>query len=57
VRNTDGEWVSAPPVPGAIVCNTGDLLEFWTSGLFVATVRDFNVTLEKKALRKSTKEN
>jgi isopenicillin N synthase-like dioxygenase len=38
LKNSEGIWVQVPPIPGAIVCNTGDLMEFWTSGLFRATV-------------------
>ena len=32
-----GEWVEVPPVPGAIVVNLGDALEFCTGGLLRAT--------------------
>ncbi|KAH6760253.1 hypothetical protein C2S52_009299 [Perilla frutescens var. hirtella] len=27
VRNIDGEWISAAPVPGTFVCNIGDMLK------------------------------
>lgn len=33
VRNLSGEWISAPPIPGAFVCNIGDMLKVkypWT---------------------------
>ncbi|MFH8250966.1 isopenicillin N synthase family dioxygenase [Microbacterium sp. B2969] len=33
----DGEWVDAPPVPGAFVVNIGELLEYATQGYLVAT--------------------
>lgn len=33
-----GQWRSAPPIPGAAVINTGDLMERWTNGRFVSTV-------------------
>ena len=33
----DGEWVDAPPVPGAFVVNIGELLEFATDGYLKAT--------------------
>lgn len=33
----DGEWVDAPPVPGAFVVNIGELLEYATSGYLTAT--------------------
>lgn len=31
VCNPKGEWVAAPPVPGAFVVNMGDLMERWTN--------------------------
>lgn len=37
VMNGAGEWIDAPPVPGAYVVNIGDMLEVWTNGQFVAT--------------------
>jgi isopenicillin N synthase-like dioxygenase len=37
VLNGAGEWIDAPPVPGALTVNIGDLLELWTNGAFVAT--------------------
>ena len=33
----DGEWVDAPPVPGAFVVNIGELLEYATNGYLIAT--------------------
>jgi isopenicillin N synthase-like dioxygenase len=32
-----GEWVDAPPVEGAFVVNTGELLEYATQGYLIAT--------------------
>ncbi len=32
-----GEWVDAPPVPGAFVVNIGELLEYATQGYLMAT--------------------
>jgi isopenicillin N synthase-like dioxygenase len=37
VLNGAGEWIDAPPVPGAFTVNIGDILELWTNGTFVAT--------------------
>ena len=37
VLNGAGQWIDAPPVPGALTVNIGDLLELWTNGEFVAT--------------------
>lgn len=37
VMNGDGQWIDAPPLPGTLVMNIGDMLEAWTNGYFVAT--------------------
>ena len=37
VRNGQGEWIDAPPIPGAFIVNIGDMLEVWTNGEFTAT--------------------
>jgi isopenicillin N synthase-like dioxygenase len=37
VMNGAGEWVAAPPIPGAFVINIGDLLEIFSNGRFVST--------------------
>jgi isopenicillin N synthase-like dioxygenase len=37
VMNGAGQWIDAPPVPGALTVNIGDLMELWTNGEFVAT--------------------
>jgi isopenicillin N synthase-like dioxygenase len=37
VMNDAGEWIDAPPVPGALVVNIGDMLEVWSNGTFTAT--------------------
>ncbi len=34
----DGQWLPAPPLQGAAVINTGDLMERWTNGRFRSTV-------------------
>lgn len=33
-----GQWVPAKPIPGTILINLGDLMQFWTSDRYVATV-------------------
>ena len=37
VQNLEGEWVSAPPIPGTVVINTGDLIERWSNDFFKST--------------------
>jgi isopenicillin N synthase-like dioxygenase len=32
-----GRWIPAPPVPGAFVCNIGDMLDRMTRGLYRST--------------------
>ena len=36
VKTPDG-WIEAPPVPGTLVCNIGDMLERLTAGRYVST--------------------
>ncbi|CAD7700651.1 unnamed protein product [Ostreobium quekettii] len=38
VRNAQGEWVPAAPIPGTFVCNIGDMYKVWTNGLYQPTV-------------------
>lgn len=38
VQTRDGEWISAPPVPGALVINVGDLLQHWSGGRYVSNL-------------------
>jgi isopenicillin N synthase-like dioxygenase len=37
VRHRSGEWLMAPVVPGAFVCNIGDCLMRWTNDIYVST--------------------
>lgn len=37
VRNTAGEWIDAPYMPGAFVMNTADILHRWSNGRFIST--------------------
>ncbi len=37
VRAQSGEWIAAPPIPGAFVVNGGQLLQRWTNDKFLAT--------------------
>ena len=37
VQNLAGDWVDAPPIPGAVVINTGDLMARWSNDTFKST--------------------
>ncbi len=37
VRNRAGDWLAAPHVEGAFVCNIGDCLMRWTNDIYVST--------------------
>lgn len=38
VRLKSGDWVEAPPLPGTLVCNIGDLLARWSNDRFASTL-------------------
>ena len=48
VRNGAGDWIDAPPVPGALVVNIGDMLEVWTNGVFTATAHRVRRVAEER---------
>ena len=37
VRSRDGQWMSPPNYPGALICNIGDCLMRWTNEVYVST--------------------
>ena len=37
VKNRDGAWVPAHPIPGTLVINIGDLMARWTNDVFAST--------------------
>lgn len=37
VRTRGGDWIDAPAVPGAFVCNIGDCLMRWSNDIYVST--------------------
>ena len=38
IRRKSGEWIEAPPIPGTLVCNIGDLLQRWSNDRFTSTM-------------------
>eukprot|EP00252_Welwitschia_mirabilis_P001567 TRINITY_DN11448_c0_g1_i4.p1 TRINITY_DN11448_c0_g1~~TRINITY_DN11448_c0_g1_i4.p1 ORF type:complete len:249 (+),score=46.54 TRINITY_DN11448_c0_g1_i4:213-959(+) len=38
VKSHVGEWICAPAIPGAFVCNIGDMLKIWTNGRYQPTL-------------------
>lgn len=38
VQSAEGDWIDAPPRPGALIINVGDLLTRWTNGRFRSAV-------------------
>jgi isopenicillin N synthase-like dioxygenase len=34
VRNAEGDWIEALPVPGTFIINLGDLMARWTNGIY-----------------------
>jgi isopenicillin N synthase-like dioxygenase len=37
VQGLNGEWIDAPPIPGTVVINTGDLMARWSNDVFKST--------------------
>ncbi|XP_076032563.1 uncharacterized protein LOC143020253 [Oratosquilla oratoria] len=50
VKNREGQWVNARPVPGTVLVNIGDLLQRWTGDKWTATLH--RVTLPYDEMRK-----
>lgn len=38
VKDVNGKWIPATPIPNTILVNTGDLLQFWTNDYYPATL-------------------
>jgi isopenicillin N synthase-like dioxygenase len=38
VLNSAGQWIQAPPIPGAFIVNVGDLMARWTNDYFASTI-------------------
>lgn len=37
-NNNSPRWISAPIIPNCVLVNLGDLIEFWSKGLFKSTI-------------------
>lgn len=49
ILSSEGEWLSAPPIPGTFVVNIGDMLSYWSNDTFVSTVhRVLNLSGEER---------
>ena len=48
VLNGAGEWIEAPPLPGAFIVNIGDMLELLTNGEFLATTHRVRKVREER---------
>jgi isopenicillin N synthase-like dioxygenase len=48
VLNAAGEWIDAPPLPGAYVVNIGDMLEIWSNGEFTSTTHRVRKVAEER---------
>lgn len=53
VRDRQRQWVNADPVPGAILVNVGDILQFWTADKFIATEHRVLIPKEEKRMKVS----
>ncbi|XP_066942656.1 uncharacterized protein [Macrobrachium rosenbergii] len=48
-----GNWVDAGAIPGTVLVNIGDLMQFWTSGKFTATEHRVIIPVEEDLRRQS----
>lgn len=50
VMNRQGNWISAPSVPDAVLINTGDLMERWSNDVFRSTQHRVGLPSAEKAM-------
>jgi len=48
---SDGQWIPATPIPGTVLVNLGDLMQFWTADRYKATVHRVRVPEEETRRR------
>ncbi|WOD39187.1 isopenicillin N synthase family dioxygenase [Nodosilinea sp. E11] len=51
VLSAQGDWISAPAIPGAVLINTGDLTERWSNGVFRSTKHRVGLPQDSQAGR------
>jgi isopenicillin N synthase-like dioxygenase len=49
VLDADGRWLDAPPIPGAVLVNIGDLMQRWTNLEFRSTQHRVAVPADERA--------
>ncbi|KAJ3340884.1 hypothetical protein HDU93_006176, partial [Gonapodya sp. JEL0774] len=53
-KHTDGDvWIDAPVIPGSVVVNTGDLMEYWTRGLYKSTTHRVAIPVDIGSQKRS----
>lgn len=56
VKNLDGKYIPATPMPGTIVINIGDMMQRWTSDQLIATEHRVVIS-EKESKRKMSRQS
>lgn len=49
MRNADGDWILATPIPGSFVINLGQMMERFTAGLYRANLHRVRNTASDRA--------
>ncbi|XP_060085096.1 uncharacterized protein LOC132564460 [Ylistrum balloti] len=53
VRNVEGEYIPAPPIPGTVLINLGDMMQRWTADELLATKHRVLIPDDEMTRRKS----
>ena len=57
IQTVDGAWTEAPPMPGTILLNVGDLLEIMSAGKFPATPHRVLIPEDKEEDRRGVRQS
>ena len=49
IQTQQGEWITAPPIPGTLVVNVGDAMQHWTNNKLRSTLHRVAIPLDAKA--------